>query len=1563
MITSKRSVGGRRGGIFPNTKGMPCSVSGDPRRWVLNNSKVSFTFIEDHLTGLKLESWKHVDSATTFYNESRNLWTINAITDYTNNPVNPSGSAKTRVENYDLYPRSKYFDNTTSQIPVETGGKKTFTFRWNAVPFDYKNTNNTCNVILTASLLEEGEYLDIKISIVANAFSYTPSLLQNFNSVCVTSIQFPTILIRKDPVEAVNNTSIFSSPVSYGYTYHNPFKYLRTPRYLEESFQYTHLGERAYPAGYPGFPDATLLRFNYGSPGGFQIPAVVLGNKTTLDGTLIYALDQVGTNPKGFQFYFDDEHLHFKSYHMSDHQVDPYGLGGYSSNLLNYSIENSPSWSLRIRPFKSTSTWVDWVGFDIYRKEAIPEQETYGWMAKSFYDRYQEGQITKPAAEMPMVMNVFGYSTGYLDDLPNSIAFYKELYRKSVNPNIEGDILFPIYYTPATISASPNRITDPADPLGAYYGWYPWAHQGTGIGKVGPELFRSPDFTGINNFHTGAIKQIAQNGDLLYSYNLFPFVISTGSVWTNLYSGIDLCVKSLGRENDTYTNQEYSTWAYNGAAPGVFGSDFVSCVGVDIVRDKYIDFSSGLGATGLGTYHDTVGIFGRGCYAKEHKHYNPSSNQTVVKTHPRGGFSKYFNDLQIGMLNQYNEKHAIGFNRTFGSVINSGDIVFKQCAEFATDVQLKQVPVALTYEPLGPIYNLFFNDVRNPRPDVVLNLFAGVDLETLGDVTITALVEAGGVKFWSSFVKPPNWIQRCPAFQIALSDRCIWDEWVAVHNTNAFSAFFKRGPITGYREYGRPLNAPITDEYQATNWSSFTAQTWPYTNRMSTWHVSNQAQFFRPDISGFLDNEYEAFTGVWSGYLSNFTTKLLRLQAYNPDYIYHGSMQHPLDTFNSETVPEPTESRLLRRCANPNTGDPFTTSSTVDTIQHIVRKHRNEDNYLIVAGNWFSGTSTFGATFDPATYGITNGYQVYSLELNASNHGTKTLAAVRQAGESFSFTATLDEYNYIAYEIETNSSTLDPNVFGDVKTAYAPVRYSYDLLQLTTADTTFSYSYGSSAYSEIFAQQEGYKSPSTQEILNNLPQWMKLRQAGSSNGWKLTNSWGMGLENVLENVKTKLFDINLATADTKYFSYLSYVDIDSKALLESKQNKNLLFNSSFSLRDVARSLLPAGWTSYNSGPSAFLDYRKSIVSPVSISSPTGRIKVGQEVLLDNVSIKDATASIYVNCDSSSVDIRLHIAVEKIDGTSISFTAKTSNRSQEWVRLVLPFDVSSQVYRISYSVITNCNGPVSICAPQLEIGSVTSWSSSIFDFIPYLNSRNVFNTVYAVPEDRNGRKIPIFNINSERDFLDIGIPTRIEKVTIPSKAIVFNQDKEFGRKVDVLGEITNTEFDTLDGKIKERSLGPSVWDFFGSYDIRDLRYFEELQYGTVEDSSVKITPLAAAVRKDYLFVVCKEEYQGKTKRVLKIVRPRTPPNGQTYLESFTDFDLKIEFTDSLDLDQIVDDEIAVLAFSDIDPSYLVIVTNSNIRYYYKLYFDYYFFNSIKNRLYTIESYKNSKISIL
>ena len=147
-------------------------------------------------------------------------------------------------------------------------------------------------------------------------------------------------------------------------------------------------------------------------------------------------------------------------------------------------------------------------------------------------------------------------------------------------------------------------------------------------------------------------------------------------------------------------------------------------------------------------------------------------------------------------------------------------------------------------------------------------------------------------------------------------------------------------------------------------------------------------------------------------------------------------------------------------------------------------------------------------------------------------------------------------------------------------------------------------------------------------------------------------------------------------------------------------------------------------------------------------------------------------------------------------------------------------------------------------------------------------------------------------------------------------------------------------------------------------IKDLRFYEELSYGTRDDDRVSIVPVASAVRNDMLYVICRETAYGSTNYVVKIIQPRTPPNGETYLESIVDFNINLSFNKTFVADgSQVSEEVYSISFSDIDPTYMIVTSTNNISTYYKLYFDYYYFNDSKNRLYLVETYTDANISVI
>lgn len=1557
MITPKFSVGGRNKGVFSHTPILKPVLNSDTlKKWVLTNNSVSFTFIEDPLTGVRLASWSNENDIVT-YNKSKNLWELNLISTIDHDFV----TRRTQNNAYSVYPRKRYFTQP-SVTPIVTDEGRKFIFVWSGINFDRRDRTVRATVRITALLATGSNSLDISAVIEAER-SYTDSMLEPGATSVLAAFHFPTIIIEKSPEEEDNESFIISVPVAVGYTYHNPFKYLRTPRFPEESFQYSHLGERCYAGGHVGYPLTSISKYNFGCPGGLTMPALVIGNKQTRAGTLIYGMDQIGTNPKSFQFYVDDENLHIKAYHVSDEQIVPNGVGGYQNPSLGYSQVNAPSWSLRIRPFNSNSTWLDWRGFEIYKEEAVPEQISYGWLSDSFYNQAAAGQLTQKFSEAPIILNLNGYTTGTLDTAVDAIDFYKNLYKKATTPELGYDPFIPIHYQTVHLNYSPNRSTGTGVEA-TYNGWYNGAGQGTAV--VGPDKFQSPDYLTINDVHASGYQKIVNKNSLLFNYNYFPFVISSGSDWTLANSGLALVSRSIDTADRPFTDEEYRYWEYSGAGAGVFNSSFSACFGVSIAKDYFVEVGKAMASYGVSCYHDTLGAAGRGCVATSHNYRGDAGE--VIETHPRAYLSNYFNSKQLEWLSGYTIAGKVSYSSTFDGPTNPTpeEWANSQASEYPGDMYLKYVPIHAIYEPLGPILNIFLNKISDPRPGALSNYFGATEIDGLDDSTIQLLLAAAPTtRYWSSYITFPNWIQKCPSFQIAHSTRCIQNEWASVFATNTYPNFFYKGVKTGIGTYGQ-IQRTIrkNEEEQSMEWAAYAVRQWPYSNRMSVWHLDNQVQYVRPDLSGIENSEVAVFnSSVWSGHVENLITRMLRIQSYNPDYIYHGSFKHPLESWTTDYSSGLYETIVNSKCTIPNNRPISGTYEDHERVEHFVRKHRNNDNLLIVVGNWYSGNSTFSATFNPANYSISNGYQVYSLDVNTAQHGIKTLLETKSAGQPFNIDVTLGEFDYKVFEIEVNTFVLDPNIFSDLKTDYVPIRYSYDVTPILSNSTTFSYSYGSSNTSEIADPMVGYRSPSTQQILNNLPNWVKGRQSYDSNMWKLTNSWGMSFDNVLEQTYKSASDLNLITADTTYLSKLSYIDITSKELLENRTKKNLLFNSSFSIKDVARTNLPSGWELYGQAQDTKLDYRLASVSPCSISSDNGVIKVGQQVILDNKLVNKMTASIYVLCNAPNVDVKLFVSIEKTDGTSYVATGSITSRSPEWVRLVIPMDIKAQVYRANFTVLANCSGKVSICAPQLELETVSNWGSSYSDYLPYYPYISQFNSVFASSIEIDSKKIPVHQIFDEKLFIDTSIPTRVVKVPTPSKNLAPYTSQAFGRKVDQQGQVSRTEFSVLNNEIIERSISPSSWDIYNRYSIKDLRYYEDLIYGVKDEFNVSIVPIATAVRKDMLFAICKETYNNKTYRTLKVMRPRSTPNGERYLESITDFNLDLKFDTVYSINQINNEEVFSISFSDIDPSYMQVTTTNNNKYYYKLYFDYYYFNNQNNRLYMIEDYKGANITVI
>jgi hypothetical protein len=174
-------------------------------------------------------------------------------------------------------------------------------------------------------------------------------------------------------------------------------------------------------------------------------------------------------------------------------------------------------------------------------------------------------------------------------------------------------------------------------------------------------------------------------------------------------------------------------------------------------------------------------------------------------------------------------------------------------------------------------------------------------------------------------------------------------------------------------------------------------------------------------------------------------------------------------------------------------------------------------------------------------------------------------------------------------------------------------------------------------------------------------------------------------------------------------------------------------------------------------------------------------------------------------------------------------------------------------------------------------------------------------------------------------------------------------------------VYNTVWKAELGKIKEKSVGPSEWDIYAEYDIKDLTVDEERVYGTYVDDNVTITPLFTSLREDKLYIVTKETVYDKVNYVLKICDPREPVNAK-YLESLTDFIIDVPLR-SASLYGQLEENLIGMAFSEIDPNIMLLTTNLGRQLFYRLYFDYYYNDVVTNKVYFIENYPNSKIQVM
>lgn len=1520
MIVGKRCITPRRTSPYIST----ClSSNRTGTSYVLNNELVSFEFRDDPIHGIRLYSFTSNEALKTWYNKSRSLWKIGLRKNLKYDTINDALYDDTTV----LYPSIKYFDNSTTT--KYTGTDSTYyLFKWNNYPYDYKYPDKKCNIYLTASLGNEDSYVEFSIRIVSS----TGVPITNLDKGCIiAAVGMPEIVIEKDEDTWEEDVFVIGSHI--GDCTRNPIKYLDSPRFNNESINYKEfrpgsgLNYKFEKGGIAAgsSPARSAKRINLGSPGWMSIPLYVFGNRAEKSGFLYYALDSTGIHAKNFQAWSNGRTLHMRAWDLSDHEIDPYGVGGKNVRFQSYSQDNTLGWTVRIRPFKSRTKWVDWYGPLLYKEETVPELEELGWVPKSFYQRYLSGQLDIEEVEVPYYASAIGHLSGDINDIQESLGYYQDLYNSISTQDITPRIFVHLQETSLNSHILPDQNQK-------YYGWTTWATGGSGIAT-----YKSPDYAVNSTFSTGP-SGANRSGIIDMFYLPFIFIVSSGSSFATDLTTLDIVSKPIKYSGDTITLADYNTYATDLINGVNNDTPTHSCLATYPCQQHKLQTAQNLASIGAGLYHDTFGNWGNiGCHASSHTYYDSEADAIGLITHPRGQYTHYFNKISIDLLSGMTSGlTASGLNIVNGQAKQA----MAQSVEYFADTNLKYAPLALSLGISSPVsFGIYLRERDTPRSDFLSEIDLGTTIY--------------GTRRKSSYKL------AVPVFSIVYGDRSIIGDWINPVLTNLldYSGYISSQDISGYNSSNVMVNNTPTHAQRVCQLRQIVANDFAYFSRFHVYHESLDALDYNNTYLGSLttENHGSLFTGAsWSGYI-DYVKQFIRIQAFEPEYTFHGTLDHLLDTYTPSCT---SGVYVIYATQGNNTAFSEPSGNLDEQVAHHVRKHPTQDSWLVTMTNWSDTTGYFTGQFDPVSYNLGTSYRLYNLNVTTSgSYGTKTLLRRVPAREPDSIALTINPSSTVVYEYvaDTQSTILiDPsgNVF---QSSYIPVRYSYRPTTVLVDEFSIAYSYASKCGDEIEDPLVGFKAASTQTITNNLPSWMKMRQEVDSQGWMFVNSWGMLLEKVVEDVVENTCNMFLETTDRKQRDKLSYFDITAPY---TTLFRNLLFNSSFSIRDISRNKLPAGWTSYGK-TGALLDLSNKALIGYSVKLTDSILS--QTVYISSI-LDSLTASTYCLIPDSSSSVKLVLTVEKLDGSYTSTEASITTRSNEWRRLVTSLNIQDEIYKAKITIVST-GSAVFISAPQLEIGSTaTFWSRSAKDRPAWISTDLYkFNIVQAVNLTNDGSKIPIYPIGQEQEFLHTEIPTRVTLKSSRNNNVVLQATQEYGRRITYQNELYPTQWIASDSKILEMSSAPTVWDKFGEYDIKELRYTSDGLYGVKQTCDVTITPLKSIIRKKMLLILCKEEKDGIIYYTLKVTRPNVPPSGQTYLESLTDLEISIPLQNIYGTNQ-VEEIISSIGLDSNDDRLLVLNTNTGRQFIYRLWFDYYYFSNTENRLFFLEEYGKAKIQI-
>ena len=556
------------------------------------------------------------------------------------------------------------------------------------------------------------------------------------------------------------------------------------------------------------------------------------------------------------------------------------------------------------------------------------------------------------------------------------------------------------------------------------------------------------------------------------------------------------------------------------------------------------------------------------------------------------------------------------------------------------------------------------------------------------------------------------------------------------------------------------------------------------------------------------------------------------------------------------------------------------------------------------------------------------------------------------------YTSAIGSYGFMADYAEA-VDILYSYVEKDPHIDYVPVAYSYND--------------GAAGRGRVI----GKRAAATQELMNNLPEWMAMRKEHDSTGQTLAHAWGANLEDANDAFSSYRKDQFLATADVYPDIHMGVSELSfSEEKVYSSDIRNLLFNTSFSMEAFSRSQRPEGWA-----------VSRSALSNLVLSKDEAIYGRNAVRLVDSVELRqsrelrvqggDLTLSCYVKTESDTGEstsdqydaslagliLVLHYADNSVDSYGVGFPKNTEG---DWSRLGLSVSMKKELSSFQVIIANRISTAYVVDLPMLENSKVVRpWSPSIEDVPVYLNapykSVTGVQIVPSVLDNQKTEKIELFELASDQEFENVAVPTRILPY-FPQKDPGNTVNLALGRQVNYFGEKQPTMWVAEDGKITEKSL--TTPDVFGIVQPRDLYKDENGDLWLDESlSDANLVVKAATVLGPHMLLVTRESYAGKTSYYLKVAKPDKVLYEDTFVESLADLEIPIK------LNNIgfsgASEDIARIGVCKNLPGVIFIDTTLDRRFYYKLVFDYYYADFGVRKIYCRESYAdhNAHLQIL